>query len=460
MRLLSFLIIFLFSACKKDWLLVKQDKSLAVPETLADMQALLDEDIFLNYSNFHLANLGEIGTDNWFMENEGFNSWGDFAHLRSAQNAYTYNKTIFQPNEEADYYRTPYKRIFYANAALDGLQKLEIRDGEQAAYNNVRGSALFVRSYSLFWALQYFAPPYKEASAATDLGVPLKTGADINLPTTRATVKQGYDLITENLREAIQLLPATSPYHTRPSKVSAYALLARIYLSMRQYETALKYADSSLQIRHSLMDFNTLDTIQPFPVDRTYAYEREVLYTDIITSSLISRTRVRIDTSLYASWHFDDLRRAAWSKPVAGTSYHSWNGSYEGSNYVFVGISTNEMFITRAECYARRGDMASALNDLNSLLSSRWRQGEFTPLTAANAGEALEIILLERRKELCFRGYRWTDLRRLNQEPGREKTVLHHVNNQDYRLEPNSNLYVFPFPPEVIEFSGIQQNIR
>jgi hypothetical protein len=100
------------------------------------------------------------------------------------------------------------------------------------------------------------------------------------------------------------------------------------------------------------------------------------------------------------------------------------------------------------------------MNDLNQLLRARWLKGTFVSFTAVNPSDALSQILKERRKELIFRGLRWSDLKRLNKESPFVTTLSRSLNGQTYTLPPNSNLYVFPIPPAEIQLSGIQQNPR
>ena len=134
-------------------------------------------------------------------------------------------------------------------------------------------------------------------------------------------------------------------------------------------------------------------------------------------------------------------------------------GSYAGNFFPFGGLATDELYLIRAECAARAGDSNSAMADINTLLSARWRRGAFPGYTVGSAQEALDTVLLERRKELAFRGLRWTDLRRMNAE-GANITLTRNLNGTLYTLAPNSPLYVLPIPPDVISLSAIAQNVR
>src|SRR4030095_5180819 len=126
--------------------------------------------------------------------------------------------------------------------------------------------ALFFRSYAFYNLLQVFAKPYSIDSANLHWGIPLRLDADFNKPTTRATLKQSYDQLIADTKYAITLLSNQQSFKTRPSKTAGYALLARTYLSMSDYNNAFTYADSALQLNNTLLDFNTLNGAATNPV--------------------------------------------------------------------------------------------------------------------------------------------------------------------------------------------------
>jgi hypothetical protein len=155
----------------------------------------------------------------------------------------------------------------------------------------------------------------------------------------------------------------------------------------------------------------------------------------------------------------NDLRLTYFFRPASSGTGLYFRGSYD-SNNDYSGIATDEIYLIRAECSARAGNLQPALSDLNALLKNRYVTGQFVPLTLTNEDALLRRILLEREKELFFRGLRWTDLRRLNKEAEFMKTVTHVINGVTYTLPPNDKRYALPIPDQEIQLTGIPQNIR
>jgi tetratricopeptide (TPR) repeat protein len=437
-------------SCKKgDFLAENPDQSLAIPTSIKDCQALLDNDLVMNgYGNAGYPNLGLIGSDDYYVTAQQFS-----LYALTDQHAVVWAKQIYT-EEEVNDWDLPYRTVLYANVAIQALDALRPAQEQQTTWNNVRGSAFFFRAYAYHQLAQIFIPVYDSSKAAADPGLPLRQGTDVNERFQRASVQQTYDQMITDLAAAIPLLPDTSLYPTRPCKAAAYGLLSRIYLSAGAYGAALRYADTCLQLRPELLDYNTLDASNPLPFTRS---KPEVIFGAAnFSSGPLNIGRSLTDSLLFGSYQPADLRKALFFK-----SGRYFFGRYDEEGFAFSGIATDEVYLNRAECYARAGDIASAMADLNHLLITRWESGSFTPVVAADAAEALQIILMERRKELLYRGLRWADLRRLNKQPATAITLIRVVNGQTYTLPPNDLRYVYPIPDKVLALNPkIVQNPR
>src|SRR5690606_34964200 len=75
MRTLNFFcvcsIIFLFYGCGNNFLDIKRDQSMVVPESIEDFQALMDNTGVMNISSLHLP---EIATDDFIVPDQVYNS--------------------------------------------------------------------------------------------------------------------------------------------------------------------------------------------------------------------------------------------------------------------------------------------------------------------------------------------------------------------------------------------------
>jgi tetratricopeptide (TPR) repeat protein len=450
-------ILFVFASvvmlsCKKNWIEVKSDKALDVPTSIEDFQALLDN---ANIMNDNRPSLGEISADNYYLTDVLWDSWGSIN-----RNAHIWSGDIYSDIvTDIANWNNPYRQVFYANISLEGIDKAGQQEYNASAWNNVKGSALFFRGEAFFNLSQLFAKPFS-LTFPDGSGIPLRLKPDPNEVSVRSSLQQTYDQILSDLQGSVDYLPNIPLYKTRPSKPAAYALLSRFYLVKQDYANALKYADLCLKLYDSLLDYNTLNVNATFPIPQI---NREVIFTTTMeTSNLLPNTHI-VDSNLYKSYDINDLRKKVLYKAnTAGQLY--FNGTYTGGAQIlnsrtFGGIATDEVYLTRAECYARSGNITAAMGDLNALMSKRMKTGFFVPFTAANTSEALNLILQERRKETPFRGLRWLDLRRLNSE-GANITLTRSVKGQLYTLTPNDPKYVLPIPPDVIAISGMTQNER
>ena len=438
---------FALASCKK-FLDAKPDRSVAVPSTLQDIQALLDNESNLNTRN---PGLSEIAADNYYLS---YLDWLAVSTENDGKN-YIWAVDAELPNN----WSGPYKSLLYANTVLDNLEKIPVTISNSSQWNNCRGQALFFRAYIFFHLAQVYCKAWDNNGNNESPGIPLKLTADIDEPITRSSVKQTYEQLHSDVLASISMLQVDNMIKTRPNKAAAFGLMARICLAMQEYHLAGLYADSCLQLYNQLIDYNAISTTAALPFPK---FNNEIIfYCESNGAGVLNASVCKVDSLLFSSYHTNDLRRAIFFKNNNNGSY-AFKGGYNGTmtNFFFNGIATDEILLIKAESLARKNDASGAMNTLNTLMIKRWKTGTFVPFTAADAEQALRTILAERRKELLFRGLRWQDLRRLNKDARFSKTLTRSLNGQLYQLPPGDLRYVMLIPLDVIALNGIQQNPR
>ena len=438
-------------SCKKEdaFLNAKPNQALFVPSTLQDLENILNDQNIFNIGD---PGLGEIASDDYYVTSDILNN-----EDITDRNGYIWAKQLYNVGQNINDWSIPYQQVYHANTILDYLPKISTNSAQIAEANQVKGSALFFRSMAFYNLVQTFAMPYDVKSASADLGIPLRLASDLNIKSVRASVQQCYDQIITDLQTALPLLPLKAKYQTLPSQPAANALLARTYLAMANYTKAFQFADACLTQFNTLTDYNTLNPT-------AYAINTSLLSEDILHTSqqgwdlTFPNYEGIADSTLYKSYAPNDLRKTGCFVLNNGLPYFS--GTYDLQYNNYSGIATDEVYLIRAECNARAGNTAAALKDLNTLLSTRWKTGTFISYTANSPDQALSQVLSERRKELLFRGLRWTDLRRLNKETRFAITLTRTYNGTTYTLPPNDPRYAMPIPDNEISNSGIQQNPR
>lgn len=443
----------LLAACKKEFLEKRSSSAINVPSTLEELNQLL-----VNKSDIAKSPaIGELSSDDYYMTTTDWSS----QYLPYFANSYVWAKDIFEGGGGIADWNVPYTQVLYANVVLERLNLIERTAANQSDYDDLKARALFLRSWSFFDLAQIFSPPYDEQTAGSDAGIPLRLTADIGAPTTRATVRETYNRVIADLQQSRLLIKLDkSPIDGYlPSRAAVYGLLSRVYLTMRNYPKAGIYADSALRIKSNLINFNSLSTTATIPMTTDH---QESVYQNFFVpanplSYVVTSQGYSIDSVLYATYDNNDLRKVIFFSPNG--KYINKKRGYSGGTIISNGIATDELYLIRAECSARVDEPEKALADLNTLLINRLKTGAFVPVTGLQGKVLLDRILLERRKELVFRGLRWNDLRRLNKE-GFQIFLKRNIADRIITLEPNDARYTLPIPPDVIALSGIQQNNR
>ncbi|SEM43372.1 SusD family protein [bacterium A37T11] len=441
-----------FIACSKTKFLdTPPNRSLVVPQSLADLQGILDQDGVMNAAGYNNGGpvpfAGEASSDDYFLTDASYNSMLSVPF----QHYYTWSDGL-ETDGAVTNWNSAFQTVLYANTALDEVKKMSRTSDNAVTYDRVMGGAIFFRAHAYYQLAQVYALPYGP-STLNSAGLPLRRSSDITENLYWATLTETYQFILTDLLQALPLLPKSPSLKTRPSQQAAYALLARTYLVMGNYERALSFADSCLSLPHQLSDFNQLDPSASFPFEFGSHHHPEVIFSCNMSgynsNYPMSPFFALADSNLYRSFANSDLRKTLFFMPA--TDGQQFKGSYEGSGVFFAGIAIDEIYLIKAECLARLGEAEPALHTVNSLLVMRYQAGSYINYMGLSAEQTLSLILSERRKELLFRGLRWTDLRRyLSEDKG--LTLLRNINGKLYSLKPSDARYTLPIPDAVKAF--------
>lgn len=444
------LLILLTASCDR-FLEVKPAKTLATPNTLADIRALLDDEE--NVNRF-FAGVLEMGTDDYYLTE----------NTMAEINAYDRAFYFWEDDGSALNFGSwlyPYKAATVANVVLESLDRINA-DGLTA--DILQGEAYFIRGFAHFNLAQVYCDAFDpDLDNARKPGLPLRLNSDTKGPSGRADLKTTYDRILEDVAAASILLPERSEYTTRANKSAAYALMARVYLSMGLYEKAEEMTDKVLERNSQLLDYNTLDMDADYP----FAFDNpEIIFYGFSKDAMqiLMHPNCYVDSMLVKEYDANDLRRRLFFVKQEDGHY-TFKGRYAGtfSSY-FGGLVTDETYLTKAECLARRGRLDEGILILNKLLTKRYQTGTFDGLQAHSLDGLLETVLLERRKQLLFRGLRWSDLKRLNKDSRFAKSLVRE-NKVDGRsvlvtLPPEDLRYTYLIPNGVLRYAAYEQNER
>ncbi|BAV07541.1 SusD family protein [Filimonas lacunae] len=446
---------FAFTGCSK-FLDVTPSTQVVNPSTIADFQEMLNSDS-LGIGNYFLT---DLMSDDTYMTNNMRGSI-DNSYTRS----YLWQNTIWNAADVDFMYSGSYTRILQMNVILSKVTSAPADTSNTVQNRNmVIAQSLIHRSWYYLQLANIYGPAYQTTSSFTDLAVPLVLAPNAAALPYRATVQEVYSQVVSDLRTAVSnsYLPGTGKDILHPGKAAGYALLARAYLYMHNYDSALLYADSSLALVNKVTNYISGYAIPTQLVD--LRNNPEILMAKIAYEQtfykMFNNYSVRNSPSLYAYLGYYDMRYSLRFDYAGAMRTTTYNGAT--TIVTDFSLSTPEVLLTKAECLARKGEITGAVDIVNTIATNRVRY--YVPVSASTSSEALRLVLAERRRELFMHGgLRLFDLKRLNQDAatavdltrkGDDSTVL-------ATLPALSSRYVMPFTQTILANNpNITQNVR
>lgn len=311
-----------------------------------------------------------------------------------------------------------YAHIGALNVILNKLEDFKT----EKDYERIKGEALFLRAAYYFWLVNVYAQPYKEETAKQEPGVPVKLTDYVEVKSYgRNSVANVYAKILEDLcQSAICLRGIKQPSVYRVSLAAVHSFTSRVYLYMEDFDNVVKQCDSVLMTG----DYNLLDLNQ-------HTSNKSMIFSgspETIFSQGENRFLMLSDKYINSYVVSEDLRKSFrdqtndlrfkffqyfthWKSRKTGYLIRKFYTYSNGNVSDCFLIRLPEVYLNKAEALAMQGKMGDAKELIQILRTNRYKTGTLPDLT--DEGNALvKFIRDERRRELCFEGHRWFDLRR------------------------------------------------
>ena len=417
--------------------------------------------------------------------------------------SFTWQPDMFKMMDEAgsghiNIYESYYELILGANAVIDYLPG--VIDTEDNI-NNVKAQAYALRGFYYFNLVNIFGQPFNYAPDA--LGVPLKRQSGIEANEgylKRKTVAEVYTQILSDLHtaeETYMLLPEAMQWkkNYRTSLPMVQLMLSRTYLYMENWSEAARYAKMVMDNQNfKLIDLNNVPTtgtdesgneIRNYIIFPTYKHSETIwpygnvedmfAWTYHGTNSTNTLNNKKMHAYFQASADlintFDNydlrLKRYIVRAPMNDTELMpmAFGKIYVGTQYYLpkhdVGVfgrclRLSEAYLNYAEAQAMMGGdgIAEAARVLTELREKRFDPEDDFEVTITDQEEMIAFVKSERRKELCFEGHRWFDLRRWGMPE--IVHVWHESESKStvYRLKEKDLMYTVPIPDEALKSNG------
>lgn len=347
-------------------------------------------------------------------------------------------------------YSSLYKVISSVNMILENEKNLQLTDTtSQKEINNIIGSAYFSRALAYSELLKLYAPAYDPSKAESQPGISIWNSFSVGKPG-RSSMAESYHQILSDLEKASKRITANAGNSNFISTAAVDALYARIYLYMQNYAEAVNAAGRVIaNTAYTLADATNFDVTSgnATGIESTPFFK---MWRNDISDEIIWKLNYSINNQPGSlgyifcynngnSYRIDyspasaildmydqnsDGRFYSYFKEteINGTPGYIIN-KYPGNPALQTGtapVYSNmpkvfrlaEMYLIRAEAYAKSNQENLANTDLETLRTKRIKNY----VHAGKSGESLlQEIKDERVKELYMEGHRLYDLKRYHQ---------------------------------------------
>ncbi len=358
-------------------------------------------------------------------------------------------------------YQNIYKAISVCNIIVERAPKSQ---GTQEEKDICCGEAKTMRAFYYLQLVNTYALPYNDSqtSPETNLGVSLVTESEVKetgMP--RATVAKVYEQIIKDIEDACELFGnnKTDRGKYRVAYTAAHLLASRIYLHTENWEKVVEHATKAMAAAPPLANLNsyTIDNISS-PTNGVISTKfPEVIFIGGMKAmsgaySLMG-TPYGVNTVFASTFSVMDSRMNVYLQP-SGYDYPYRIFKICADEHEFV-WRTAELYLNRAEAYFnlyKQGDVAAGqkcVDDLESLMAKRYLR--HTPPACSDIDALQALLRSERRKELCYEGFRFFDLKRYGMPSIEHVMIGENGGTTTYTLEERDPAYCVPLPDKALD---------
>ncbi len=372
---------------------------------------------------------------------------------------------------------------------VDGLRASLTDDAEIQYLDYYTGEVYCARALAYSELIKCFCKAYDPATAETELGVVLADSYSGEKPAKRASLKESYEFVINDLKKAEEMLDEENDGYDAPyfTNASAHAIHARTALYMQDWDAAVEHAtvlvESDAFALASARSYVTADqTYLQYMWTNDASFEGiwRIGYT--ATSYGAAQGSVFLNFTTDYTYYYPDYVPAQWVLNLYSSGDMRYNAyfanaqtgyphqlvwpllvKYYGNEALMQNMIYHvnmpkplrlaEQYLIRAEAYCRKGNYSAASADLTALREARFSTGGSI---SVNAGNWQETISDERVRELYMEGFRLHDLKRWGK--GFERTPQSQTQSEgsSLKIEADDPLFVWPIPNHEIVSPGSQ----
>ncbi len=433
------------------------------------------------YSGY-LTLLPDLQTDMAYAVQGYSNTYGDL-----------WRWDILSTNSEISaVYQQLYTVIGRCNFFLEYVGKVESNTQDDEQLQNLeryKGEVYFARALAYSELIKMFCKAYNPMTADKDLGVALISSYSNAGRPTRASLKDSYQFVLDDLAKASDYLTLddndsdvlyNSPYFTIGAVNSLYA---RVYLYMKEWQKAIDYSSlvidskkynlSSVNQRSSDANFNAYEYMWQYDASTEIIWKvqfdinsyggrlGQIFFNYDYSSFKPDYVPANSVLKLYQS---SDLRyEAFFASETTGYSHglttpllvkYYGNRNFLANNILHVNMPKpfrlSEQYLIRAEAYCNQGGagLSKAAKDITTLRIARFSSYGSTTL---NADTWMNELADERVRELYMEGFRLNDLKRWGRGFKRNAQTSTVSPGNNLQIEASNVLFVWPIPQHELQ---------